>query len=134
MVSVMEGVSEELKTAMEEIKAVAKKYDINGCIFLADGLKNGEFALLHDQPSWSQLEFIPKEDGSVDVKVKVRMKTNPENTNRTINSIYNLQGMMSNCWLMNDGIIKTMEKEIDIDHEPGGLVSHKEYLDNKDKN
>ena len=127
----MEGVSEKLKEAMEEVKATAKKYDINGCIFLADGLGNGEFVLLHDKPSWSQLEFNPLPDGSVQTKIKVRMKTNPENTNRTVNSIYNLQGMMSNVWLMNDGIIKTMEKEMEIEHTGGGIVSHQEYLKNK---
>lgn len=129
----MEGVSEELKKAMTEIIAITKKYDINGCIFIADGKKNGEFALLHDRPTWSQIEFNPLEDGSVETKIKVRMKTNPEATNRTVNSLYNLQGMMSNCWLMNDGIIKTMESEMQIDSDSGKITPQKEYEENKGK-
>lgn len=130
----MKGVSEKLKAAMEEISKVTKAYDINACVFLADGEKNGEFKIFHDKPTWSQLEFNTLKDGSTAVRVKVRMKTKPENTNKTVNSIYNLQGMMTEVWLMNDSIIKTMKKEMDIEDDPGKVISQEEYLKNKNKN
>jgi len=118
----MEGVSLELKRAMSQIDSIIKKFDINATVLLADGLGNGEFKMYHDKPTWSMLRFLPRKDKSMAVHTKMHMKSKPKETERTINSIYNIQGMMSNLWLMNDAICKDFESKVKIEKGESKII------------
>jgi len=128
----VKGVSEKLKKAMVDIDKVVKEHDINACVFLADGLGNGEFKMYHDKPTWSMARFLLNKDGSIKgIHLKVHMKSNPTNAERTVNSIYNIQGMMGNLYIANDGILKQLENIVEIEKDKGKIISHQEYLKNK---
>jgi len=118
----MKGVSKELKSAMFEINKIIKEYDINATIILADGNGHGEFKVFHDEPTWSQIRFIPRKDGSVAVHTKAYMNSKPKETNRTINSMYCIQDLLGRIYLMNDNILKDIESKIEIEKDKGVII------------
>jgi len=120
------GVSPLLQEAMEKIAGIVNEYDINACVFLADGLTQGEFRMFYDEPTWSMIEWLKDKTGNVvGVNKKVRMKTEPENTKRTINSIYNLQGMISYVWLVTAQVKTEIEKFVTVEKDSSKIIPGK---------
>ena len=119
------GVSQHLKKCMEDIKDILSKYDVAGTIFLADGKGCGEFLIGIERPTWSNIRFIPRQDGSMAIHTKVHMASSPENTQRTINALYNLQGQIGNVFMMQDSITKDWEKKLDIEKEDAKIIPHR---------
>jgi len=109
----MKGISKKLKKAMSEINDILKDYDIAGCVFLSDGLGNGEFSNYIEQPTWSTIRFIKREKG-IAVHLKAYNKTMKEESNKTISALYNIQGMLTNMWLFNDQVTKDIEQRIEL--------------------
>jgi len=130
----MDGVSEELKKAMTQIDKIIKRFDINACIFLADGKGNGEFKNYAEEPTWSMIRFLSdKGDGKRRMHLKSHTKTKPEESNRTVNSLYVLRDMVGQMFLREDQMIKEIEKRIEIQKEEGKIISHEDYLSAKEK-
>lgn len=118
----MEGVSKQLQAAMSEIDVIMKRYDIAGAVFLSDGKKCGEFKTYFHAPTWSMIRYIPKKDGSMVVHTKVHMKSNPKDTQRTINALYNTQGMIQNIHGMIAQIAEHIESHVEVVKEEGKII------------
>ncbi len=109
----MNKTSKELISAMKEIESVIKKHNIAGCIFLANGEGYGEFSFRIDTPSWSMAEFI-EQDGKTGIYLKAHMESKRKETEKTINSFFNFQGMIDNAKEVIDGLCKEVLKNFDI--------------------
>lgn len=103
-----------LKKAMKEIDKIIEKYNINAIVLLADGKENGEYKIYHDTPKWSMISFNQKENDKIEAHIKLHMKSNNENTRRTVNSIYCLHGMLKNTLMMNEQLCKLIESHAEI--------------------
>ena len=78
----MANTNPKLTAAMKEIENVAKKYDLMGVFYLADGLENGEFRYQLDSQSWSN--FKMHKNG---IHFKAYGKSDKENETWTISLI-----------------------------------------------
>ena len=124
----MRGVSKELKSAMSEIDEIIKKYDINGAIFLADGKGNGEFKIHFETPTWSMARFLKtKKSGNEYWHLKSYMKSKPVETNRTISSIFNIEGMLMHVCHIVMTLCKDLDKRLNLDHDKNPMI-----IDSKD--
>jgi hypothetical protein len=86
--------SDELREAMDRIRAVCRKYNCGAVVTLHDGEGMNEFAMMFDVPTWSKLEMRPGQ-----VRVKIEGKSNPEDAAKTINMLFcadELLGIMKN--------------------------------------
>lgn len=115
-------VSEHLQSVAQEIRAVLKKHDVVGSVMLADGLGHGEFLFNYHEPTWSQLRFLPQDDGSVVVHTALHMKSKPAQTERTVNALVVSHDMMARCFMMLDEIRKQWEKHVKIETTGPGLI------------
>ena len=78
--------SPKLKKAMKEIREILKREDIGGLVILNDGEGHGEYALFLEEPTWSNIRFLP---GGSGVRTKLHMKSKPKETAMTVNMICN---------------------------------------------
>lgn len=116
------GVSKHLKKVMKDINAKLRKEDVMGIVLLADGKKSGEFGLFIDVPEWSNIRFVHKEDGSVVIHTKVHMKSSKEHTERTINGVYNLKGMLEHVYSALQHTVERWNQVVDIEEEKGKII------------
>lgn len=110
----MEENREYLKKAMKEIDKIIEKYNINAIVLLADGKENGEFKYYHDTPKWSMLTFDKGENGQINVHMKLHMKSNKKNTKKTVNSLYVLQGMIENSFIVNKQLCNFIKDHVEV--------------------
>lgn len=104
-----------LKTAMEEMMAIAQKYNVGAFIDL--GSKNyGEFQFIF--PSWSLAKFEPQDDGQLGIRIKAKTGvTSHEDFESTVAFIL---GMIETCnlHLRNmKNVMAMLEKEVEIEHD-----------------
>lgn len=119
-----DGVSPQLKAAMEEIKEVLDRNQIAGTIFLSDGRGSGEFLIGIDRPDWSNLRFVEK-NGKTMIHTKMHAHSAKENTDRTVNALYSQMGMMIDIIKMKKQIADSWEKHVEIEKDQGTIVPHK---------
>lgn len=112
----MNNKSNELKKAMTEIEEVMRKYDIGGFVTLQDGLGNGEFKMFVDTPTWSMIRFLPKKNPSdgLAVHLKLYSKIKKIETNRTVNMVFNAQGVLGMMFLCIDEIKAKIQTQIEV--------------------
>jgi hypothetical protein len=104
----------KLKSAMAEIEAIIRKYDIGGFVTLGSKT-HGEFEIFY--PKWGLLDCEKMPNGQQMLKVKIR-KAQPELTDSTIAFLLNTRDtcllMAHNLQQVEDGL----RKQVEFDHVP----------------
>ena len=118
----MSGVSPELQKAMKEIELVLQKYDVGGFVSLQDGLGNGEFRMFVDTPTWSMIRFLKDKGDGYRVHLKMYAKSKNEQLNRTINMLYNGQGVLGNMFTFIDEMKKQIAPHLEVTEEQGFII------------
>jgi hypothetical protein len=105
--------SPELRKCIDEIKEVMKKHDVGAVVTLHDGQGMSEFGMFLDLPSWSKLQFM--EEGRV--YIKAHMKSDRENSNRTVNMLVHARDLSGRNFLCLDQIMGQVGKVLNIERD-----------------
>lgn len=106
-----------LRMAMKEIEGVMKKYDIGG--FVSLGSRTHSKCKLFIEPSWSLATLIEK-NGRTAINFKVRMKTDPENSNYTSGLLMGIRELCGLAFMQMDHLKTELEKAVGLEHQPFG--------------
>lgn len=112
----MKSYDPALRLAMTEIEEVLKKYDCGAFVSL-HSKGHGEFKLCLESPSWSGIRF--ENDGQM-VRVKLHMKSAPENTEASIGMIANIRDVCGLVFAQMDKVFTRLQKDAEIEHTPFG--------------
>lgn len=114
-------VSPRLIAVSKEISDILKRENIMGNFFIADGEGHGEYRLGLDIPEWSKIQF---EDRTV--KIGIHMESDPVNSNKTINALFNIRSMMDAVMQAHDAIVSKILSSVEVDEDDGEFVGRPE--------
>jgi hypothetical protein len=114
-------VSPRLIAVSKEISDILKRENLMGNFFIADGEGHGEYRLGLDIPEWSKIQF---EDRTV--KIGIHMESDPENSNKTVNALFNIRSMMDAVMQAHDAIVSKIISSVNIDEDDGKFVGRPE--------
>lgn len=100
-----------------QIKELLKKNNVMGTFFLADGEGHGEYCLGIDVPDWSKIKF----DGPK-VSIGIHMKSDKENSAKTINGVLTLRQMMDTLLNEHDTIVSAIMNKVSIQQSPSKFI------------
>lgn len=102
----------KLKEAMAKISGILDEYDIGASIALCSK-SHSEF--LYHFPKWSLAQFNEKKDG---VRIKAKSSNNDQSALEvTTHLICQIRDIAIQTYGAYEGIIKELEKHIEIDHK-----------------
>jgi hypothetical protein len=116
----------KLQSAMEEVSAILKKHDLMAVVCLATGQKDGEFLFNPDIPTWSKIKFEEQPGGKLGMRVGIHMKTDPEKSQRTVNALWSLQGMLDHIWHNLETIKKVIVQKVEIEESGSEIIIPKD--------
>lgn len=105
--------SVKLRSAIDEIKEILTRYDIGAIVTLHDGLGMSEFGRFIDSPSWSNLRFIKDNKAHF----KSYMKSDPVNTNKTMNMLIHARDLCAQNFQVLDSIVTHCESYLEIERD-----------------
>lgn len=112
----MADLSMRLKAAMKAIESVYKKYDLGGVATVSEGLGEVNYKMFIDTPSFSTIDFV-KDDSAV--HIKMHLKSDRENVERTVNMLVNTKNVIGHMFLNLSEMEELIEQTVKIEKGPG---------------
>lgn len=101
---------------MKAIEAVYKKYDLGGVATVSEGRGEVKYRMFIDTPSFSTIDFIRSAEA---VHIKMHLKSDRENVERTVNMLVNTKKVIGQMFLNLSEMEELIEQTVKIERGPG---------------